>query len=49
MGVIGGGIIPLLQGIFADVMGGNWLWTWLLVIGGEAYILYYGLNGYKQH
>ena len=49
MGVIGGGIIPLLQGIFADVMGGNWLWTWLLVIAGEAYILYYGLNGYKQH
>ena len=49
MGVIGGGIIPLLQGLFADVMGGNWLWTWLLVIAGEAYILYYGLNGYKQH
>lgn len=47
MGVIGGGIIPLLQGIFADLMGGNWHWTWVLVIAGEVYILYYGLRGYK--
>lgn len=47
MGVIGGGIIPLLQGILADVMGGSWQWTWILVIAGEVYILYYGLNGYK--
>ena len=48
MGVVGGGIIPLLQGILADVMGGNWHWTWILIIAGEVYILYYGLNGYKQ-
>ena len=47
MGVVGGGIIPFLQGILADLMGGNWHWTWVLVILGEAYILYYGLNGYK--
>lgn len=47
MGVIGGGIIPFLQGILADLMGGNWHWTWVLVILGEAYILYYGLSGYK--
>ena len=47
MGVIGGGIIPFLQGIFADLMGGNWYWTWVLVIAGEVYILYYGLKGYQ--
>lgn len=47
MGVVGGGIIPFLQGIFADLLGGNWHWTWVLVVIGEAYILYYGLNGYK--
>lgn len=48
MGVVGGGIIPLLQGIFADLMGGNWHWTWILIVLGEAYILYYGLNGYRS-
>lgn len=47
MGVVGGGIIPFLQGIFADLLGGNWHWTWVLVIIGEVYILYYGLSGYK--
>ncbi|WP_308548364.1 MFS transporter [uncultured Parabacteroides sp.] len=47
MGVVGGGIIPFLQGIFADLLDGNWRWTWLLVIAGEVYILYYGINGYK--
>lgn len=47
MGVVGGGIIPFLQGIFADLLSGNWHWTWVLVIIGEVYILYYGLSGYK--
>lgn len=47
MGVVGGGIIPFLQGILADLMGGSWHWTWILVVIGEAYILYYGINGYK--
>lgn len=47
IGVVGGGIIPFLQGILADVMHGDWRWTWLLVIAGEVYILYYGLKGYR--
>lgn len=47
IGVVGGGIFPLLQGILADVLQGDWRWTWGLIILGEAYILYYGLKGYK--
>lgn len=47
IGVVGGGIIPFLQGVLADVMHGDWRWTWLLVIAGEVYILYYGLKGYR--
>lgn len=46
IGVVGGGILPFLQGIFADCLGGHWRWTWVLVIGGELYILYYALKGY---
>lgn len=46
-GVLGGGIIPFLQGILADLAGGNWRWTWILVIIGELYILFYGIKGYK--
>lgn len=46
-GVVGGGIIPFIQGILADLMGGDWRWTWILVIVGEFYILFYGLQGYK--
>lgn len=47
IGVVGGGILPFLQGVLADVMHGDWRWTWLLVIAGEVYILYYGLRGYR--
>lgn len=47
IGVVGGGILPFLQGILADLLHGNWRWTWLLVIIGEVYILYYGLKGYR--
>lgn len=47
IGVVGGGIIPFLQGVLADVLHGDWRWTWLLVIAGEVYILYYGLRGYR--
>lgn len=46
MGVIGGAIIPLLQGILADVMNG-WRWTWFVVVSGELFILYYALWGAK--
>lgn len=47
IGVVGGGIIPFLQGVLADLLHGDWRWTWLLVIAGEVYILYYGLHGYR--
>lgn len=46
IGVVGGGILPFLQGILADLLHGSWRWTWLLVIIGEIYILYYGFKGY---
>lgn len=46
MGVVGGAILPFLQGILADALG-SWELTWLLVIAGEAYMLYYALVGYK--
>jgi len=44
IGVIGGAILPLLQGILADAIGG-WRWTWFIVIVGELYMLYYALSG----
>lgn len=47
IGVVGGGVIPLLQGILADALQGDWRWTWWLVVAGEIYILYYGISGYK--
>ena len=47
IGVLGGGIMPLLQGVIADAMGGDWTWTWWLVLVGEIFMLYYALVGYK--
>ncbi len=47
IGVIGGSLIPLFQGMIADFMGGNWKYTWILVLIGEIYLLYYGSIGYK--
>ena len=47
IGVVGGAILPFFQGIFADAMGGDWRWTWLIVVLGELYILYYALWGSK--
>ncbi|MEN8138112.1 MAG: MFS transporter [Bacteroidota bacterium] len=46
IGVAGGAIIPWVQGIAADVLGG-WSLTWIIVIIGEAYLIYYALSGYK--
>lgn len=47
IGVLGGALLPLLQGMLADSMGGNWTYTWIIVLVGEIYLLYYGLIGYK--
>ena len=45
IGVIGGSLLPLLQGVWADACQGEWRYTWFIVIMGEAYILYYALRG----
>ena len=45
IGVLGGSVIPLLQGGLADAFG--WRWTWILIVLSEAYILYYALEGSK--
>jgi len=47
IGVIGGALMPLLQGMMADTLEGVWRWTWVIVLVGEIYILYYGLSGCK--
>jgi len=44
IGVVGGAILPLLQGIFADSLH-SWRWTWFIVLFGEFLILYYALVG----
>ncbi|MDR1091869.1 MAG: MFS transporter [Prevotella sp.] len=44
IGVVGGAILPLLQGMLADVISG-WRWTWFIVVFGELFMLYYALAG----
>ena len=46
IGVAGGAIIPWVQGISADILGG-WQFTWIIVVLGEAYLIYYALYGHK--
>lgn len=44
MGVFGGAVFPLLQGMLAD-WAGSWRWTWLIVLACELAMLAYGLWG----
>ena len=44
IGVVGGAILPLVQGVLADFIGG-WRWSWFIVIFGELFMLYYALIG----
>jgi FHS family L-fucose permease-like MFS transporter len=46
IGVVGGAILPLVQGMLADGLGG-WRWSWFIVIVGELFMLYYALIGSK--
>lgn len=46
IGVVGGAIMPLLQGVMADAMGG-WRMSWLIVIFCELFMLYYARIGSK--
>lgn len=43
-GVVGGAVLPLLQGAVADSLGA-WRWSWLLVLFGELVMLSYALVG----
>lgn len=47
IGVVGGAILPLLQGILADVLG-SWRWSWFIVLLGEIFMLYYALIDRKS-
>ncbi|MDO4164803.1 MAG: MFS transporter [Bacteroides sp.] len=44
MGVFGGAVFPVVQGVLADTCG-SWQWTWLLILVCEAVMLYYALLG----
>jgi len=46
MGIVGGAILPFAQGILVDSLG-SWHFTWIIVLVGEAYLLYYALVGHK--
>ena len=49
MGVFGGAVFPVLQGVISDTLN-SWRWTWLIVIISELVMLYYALYGsrYKE-
>ena len=44
IGVVGGAVLPLLQGVLADVLG-SWRFTWALVVFSEIVMLMYALVG----
>ena len=44
IGVVGGAILPLIQGGLADLAGG-WRYSWLLVLFGEVMMLLYARFG----
>lgn len=44
VGVVGGAIFPLIQGALADAVG-SWRWSWLIVIMGELFMLWYARRG----
>lgn len=46
MGVFGGAVFPVIQGLMADSMG-SWQWTWSIVLFCELFMLFYGLFGSK--
>ena len=46
MGVFGGAVFPVLQGLLADYVG-SWQFTWLIPLFSEFVILWYGPVAYK--
>lgn len=47
MGVFGGAVFPVIQGLIADHVG-SWQYTWLVPLACEFVILWYGLIGYRN-
>ena len=47
MGVFGGAVFPVIQGLIADYVG-SWQYTWIVALVCECVILWYGLIGYKK-
>ena len=47
MGVFGGAVFPVIQGLLADYVG-SWQFTWFVPLLCEFVILWYGLVGYKK-
>ena len=47
MGVFGGAVFPVIQGLIADYVG-SWQYTWLVPLVCEFVILWYGLIGYRK-
>ena len=47
MGVFGGAVFPVIQGLIADYVG-SWQYTWLVPLACEFVILWYGLIGYSN-
>lgn len=46
IGVFGGAVLPLLQGVIADATG-LWRMSWLIVLFGELFMLFYARIGSK--
>ena len=44
MGVFGGAVFPVLQGVMADALG-SWQWTWSIALVCELFMLWYALRG----
>lgn len=47
MGVFGGAVFPVLQGMLADWIG-SWQFTWSVALVCEFVLLWYGLRGYRK-
>lgn len=47
MGVFGGAVFPVIQGLIADYVG-SWQYTWLVPLACEFVVLWYGLIGYRN-
>ena len=47
MGVFGGAVFPVIQGMLAGWIG-SWQFTWVVALFCEFVLLWYGLRGYRK-